>query len=153
MKYQAIRQTWRDMKKRCDYTAHPAYNNYGGKGITYQTTWTEFHNFWSDMQESWFPDATIDRKESDKGYTKENCHWIAKRDQTRTGRLSKRKDNTSGITGIENFRGGFRVLVKIEGKKVTLYRGYDFFEAVCVRKAWEAEQTENPSYPGRRILM
>ena len=41
---------WRSMKQRCMDPNHPAYYNYGGRGITVCQEWAEsFERFWEDM--------------------------------------------------------------------------------------------------------
>lgn len=63
---------WAGIRKRCNNLAHP---NYGGKGISYDPRWESFLLFLADMGEC--PEGyEIDRRESDKNYTKENCRWV-----------------------------------------------------------------------------
>lgn len=136
----------RDMKTRCDKVDHPYYHRYGGRGIAYDPSWSDLKNFAADMLESWFPHASLDRIDNDKGYYKENCQWIERKEQTRTGKQGIRADNTSGHKGVERFRGGYRVVVRLPGyargeaPKKTLYKGPSIEEALRVRKGWEDSQ-------------
>ncbi|SRR5258708_15713370 len=71
--------TWVNMKSRCDNPNSTDYKYYGGKGITYDTQWITFRGFLEDMGDP--PDIlgmkySLDRKDSDKNYNKENCRWV-----------------------------------------------------------------------------
>jgi hypothetical protein len=68
-------QCWADMKVRCDNTTHKWYPYYGGRGITYDEKWKTFEGFWEDMQEGYSDDLTINRRDNDGNYCKENCVW------------------------------------------------------------------------------
>ncbi len=73
-------KSWRNMLRRCTDAKHPSYPNYGGRGITVCEEWKLFINFLSDMGER--PDTkTLDRIDSDKGYSKANCQWMTMREQ------------------------------------------------------------------------
>lgn len=76
-------QIWCSMKQRCFYTKHNRFKNYGGRGITICEEWLDFQNFYQDMYKSYQKhckengerNTTIDRKDFQDNYTKENCHW------------------------------------------------------------------------------
>lgn len=76
-------KAWKTMKARCSNPKHHAYHRYGGRGITVCKEWKEsFSAFTRDMGRR--PEGmTIDRKENDKGYFKENCHWVSVKTQAR----------------------------------------------------------------------
>ena len=66
---------WDAMKQRCNNPKHKAYKNYGGRGITVGEEWILFSNFYRDMGDRPTPLHTLDRKDNEKGYYKENCRW------------------------------------------------------------------------------
>lgn len=67
---------WCSIKARCYNTAHPHYLHYGGSGITMCDEWQDdFSAFYRDMGPRPSPEHSIDRRENDKGYDKDNCHW------------------------------------------------------------------------------
>lgn len=81
---------WIDMKTRCDNPNNKSFIRYGGRGITYCEGWESFQGFWEDMGESYFENATIERKDNSKGYNPENCTWITIQEQC----LNRTKINT-----------------------------------------------------------
>lgn len=78
--------TWCNMRARCDNSKHPAYKNYGGRGIFYDPRWAVFPNFLEDVGEKPYPEATLDRINNDGPYTKENCRWAERSVQRRNSR-------------------------------------------------------------------
>ena len=67
---------WQAMLQRCKNPNNPKFHIYGGKGITVDEKWKTFEGFWEDMSEGFEEGLTIDRKDSNLGYNKENCRWI-----------------------------------------------------------------------------
>jgi AP2 domain len=65
---------WVGMKQRCNNPNFKHYENYGGRGITYDPRWEKFENFYEDMGNC--PDGLeLDRIDNELGYSKENCQW------------------------------------------------------------------------------
>lgn len=76
---------WEAMKARCLNPKHPAYRHYGGRGIQVCEQWLEFEGFYGDMGDA--PEGfTLERRDVDGGYCKENCTWVSKADQMRNTR-------------------------------------------------------------------
>lgn len=81
---------WRSMLARCDNADHPAYGNYGGRGIRVCESWKEsFDNFWRDMGATYAPGLTLDRKDNDAGYRPDNCRWTDRHAQAQNRRDAK----------------------------------------------------------------
>lgn len=75
-------ESWTAMKARCGDVKHPAFHRYGGRGIMICDRWSIFENFLEDMGER--PEGkTLDRKENDLGYSKDNCQWSTGKVQSR----------------------------------------------------------------------
>ncbi len=67
---------WEAMKARCNRKTTINFKHYGGKGISYDPRWNDFSLFWQDMTEGYADNLTLDRKDSTKNYSKENCRWV-----------------------------------------------------------------------------
>lgn len=65
---------WRAMRQRCESPDHPAYINYGARGVEVCTRWKKFENFFADMGDR-PPGLTLERKDNSKGYSPDNCIW------------------------------------------------------------------------------
>lgn len=79
---------WLAMRSRCGVKTNPAYKNYGGRGIAVCARWQQFENFLADMGER-PPQLSIERIDNNLGYSKENCKWGTRLEQTRNTRTTK----------------------------------------------------------------
>jgi len=85
---------WLCMKQRCLNPKQPAYMHYGGRGITLCNEWKGFMNFKEDMYKSYInhvelfgeKNTSIDRRNNEKGYRKENCRWATAKQQRNNSR-------------------------------------------------------------------
>jgi hypothetical protein len=78
-----IYMVWRAMHTRCYNPNHRAYPWYGGKGIKVCERWHNAQNFIEDMLEGYEPGLTLDRKRSAEDYSKDNCRWKTKSENSR----------------------------------------------------------------------
>jgi len=90
---------WQNMRLRCNNPKHNRYSTYGGKGIKVCQEWeNSFTKFWLDMAIDYTEEMTIDRIDSNKGYTRENCRWVTLKENSSRSRatVTKQIDVNSG---------------------------------------------------------
>lgn len=80
--------TWWGMKKRCSSKTNVNYKHYGAKGIKVCDEWLDFWTFIKDMGPRPSPKHSLDRLDSKKGYSKENCRWATQQQQVENRRIS-----------------------------------------------------------------
>lgn len=79
---------WAHMIQRCTNPNHPAWKNYGGRGITVCERWREsFAAFFADMGQR--PTGLfLDRTDNDGNYEPGNCRWTTRSVNNRNRRDS-----------------------------------------------------------------
>jgi hypothetical protein len=80
---------WQNMIYRCHVPSSPAFILYGGRGITVCDRWRHsFENFLADMGKRPVG-KTLDRRDNNSGYRKENCRWATGKEQSRNCRSNR----------------------------------------------------------------
>ena len=82
----AIRQCYYNMRKRCYSPNFKSYKDYGGRGITICEEWSTFQGFLDDMLPTHKPGLSIERKDVNGNYCKDNCCWESKKIQANNTR-------------------------------------------------------------------
>jgi hypothetical protein len=85
---------WKNIKQRCNNVNNTHYKDYGGRGIIYDPRWEDFLEFKRDMYFKYLyakkqlkiKNPSIERKDVNGNYCKENCTWIELIDQAKNKR-------------------------------------------------------------------
>jgi hypothetical protein len=101
--YPETKVCWHSMHLRCYYTKHVAYKDYGGRGIKVCARWHRdnpkgWENFLKDMGPRPTVNGeqlTLDRKDPDGNYEKDNCRWADKLTQANNQRRHKQPKTTT----------------------------------------------------------
>ena len=74
---------WSNMIQRCSNPKNDNYHLYGAKGVAVCEEWKDFSVFSKWAMESGYSDnLSIDRIETNKGYSPKNCRWATPQEQT-----------------------------------------------------------------------
>lgn len=98
-----IHRTWNTMMTRCYNQNHEFYYLYGGRGVDVCDEWKGsnpkgFSNFYDWAMKSGYEEhfmsngrnfLTLDRIDTDKGYSPDNCRWIPNKEQQNNKRADK----------------------------------------------------------------
>lgn len=112
---------WKSMMSRCNNIKNISYKHYGVRGITICKEWYDVKNFIEDMYPSYQDGLTLDRKENDKGYSKDNCRWANKSTQQRNKRKLQ-SNNTSGYRGVTFYKRDkkYKAQIQLKLKKISI---------------------------------
>lgn len=80
---------WKNMQRRCRNEKDASFFRYGARGIDYDNSWEDFEVFYNDMGRRPSPKHTLERKNNDLGYSKENCCWETRKAQARNFRHNR----------------------------------------------------------------
>ena len=137
------------MLRRCYNPVDAAYRYYGGRGITVDPEWHHFRNFARDMGIPPDLSLTLERKDNDQGYSKENCVWATRSQQALNRQTFK--TNSSGRSGVIKLSNiswtarfdyeGVRYIIGRFATKAESILARDHFESLFLRDKERALQT------------
>ena len=90
MSKEPIYAVWNMMLQRCNLSTNKQYADYGGRGVKVCEEWHKFENFYADMGNPPFKGASLDRKDNNLGYNKENCRWADRDTQNNNTRKTSK---------------------------------------------------------------
>lgn len=113
--------SWANMRQRCTNPQNEEWVNYGGRGIQILDGWEDFQRFYADMGDC--PTGySIDRKDVNAHYCKENCRWSDNGVQSHGRRKLVYKNTTtvSRFIGVVWHKASCRWRVKLVFKGKTI---------------------------------
>ncbi len=78
-----IYKVWKSMLTRMFYKSSGCYHRYEGRGLTMDSRWKNFEDFYSDMGDPPFEGATLERVDNSVGYWPKNVVWATRKQQAR----------------------------------------------------------------------
>ena len=134
IKYRRIYKIWQGIRQRCNNPNDKDYEDYGGRGIRVCEEWdksSEAFVRWA-LENGYADNLSIDRIDTNSGYSPENCRWSTKKEQAHNRKSTHfitRNGETHNITEWAKILGVKRSLLLNR-----LYRGWDEQEIFDTRK-------------------
>lgn len=108
--YEKLHSVWTNMRERCNNPTSEKWERYGGRGITVDPAWDNFRAFAEWAENSGYAEGlTIDRIDNDRGYSPDNCRWIAdlenllNRGRYLSTPLAKALDRRAALDGTDTY--------------------------------------------------
>lgn len=153
-----IYSEYKSMLGRCYCKSHTSYPKYGAKGVIVCDEWLNnfmaFHD-WA-MSHGYTDELTLDRLDSTKGYSPDNCRWATYAEQN--SHLAMLKTNKSGYKGVcWNKRSNrWLVVISINNKSKRIGEYNTQKEAIRARNAYigkhRLKNHEKIVYDGEKII-
>ena len=108
-----LKNAWNNMKARCTRESYHHYSDYGGRGISFSKEWESFEKFCEDVGEPSDMKMELDREDTNKDYSKENCRWVTKQINLANRRSWNKNGLPRGVRPVGNM---FQASITIGGK-------------------------------------
>lgn len=141
-----LHRIWIQMKQRCNNPKADSYCKYGGRGIKVCNEWNNKENGFLNFREwacnnGYSDELSIDRIDTLKGYSPENCRWVDKEIQTLNRKVKPGKSGCVGVTA--NKKGGWIAQIYFKGERIYLGTHRKLEDAIKARKEAEIKYFKN----------
>ncbi len=111
--------TFNHMLDRCYNTKNKSFRFYGAKGVTICDEWLTNPKSFEDwaLVNGYADNLTIDRIDSYKGYSPENCRWVSASDNAKW----KKSTNSFTVNGITDSGRGWATRLSVGPNYINLY--------------------------------
>lgn len=148
-------ETWRNMRSRCNKTYANKYKYYGGKGIKVCPEWdNDFKSFkeWA-LKNGYTDEMTIDRIDSNKDYSPDNCQWLTMEEHQEKSLKDRRLNLQKNCFAKE----GGSNMSKIKEARISANLTQDAMEEKLgipkrTIQDWEAGRRNPPEYVERLVI-
>lgn len=132
---------WQGIRARCANLNDPYY---GGRGIQLSPEWENYSNFIADMGRRPSPKHEIERVDNNKGYSKDNCKWVTRKEQAN----NKRNNRLLTVKGTTKTMSQWAEIARLDCRTIhrRLGLGWDSEKAIFAPKrghgpSWKEQTT------------
>lgn len=120
---------WCSMIQRCENPNDESFANYGARGIAVCGRWRgSFPTFLADLGERPTPFHTLERRDNDRGYEPNNCHWATRDEQNNNQHKTRRLTWNGETHTIRDWAA--RIPMSYQALRQRVYKGWPAHRAL-----------------------
>lgn len=132
-------RAWLEMRQRCLRPGSAHYHRYGGRGIGICPSWNSYEQFRLDMGVCPLG-QTLDRRRNNEGYSKSNCRWATREEQSNNRECSVLRPLWGEKKSLAQWSRDPRCLVNYGALRKRVYCGWPLELAMTyTAKHWPKE--------------
>lgn len=131
-----IYHIYNGMKSRCENPKNHAYHWYGARNIKVSNEWSDFQSFqtWA-LNNGYADNLSIDRIDTNKSYSPDNCRWVDMKVQNNNRRNNKRIEYKGEVKTLSEWCDTLKIPMKRTSYRLT--HGWTVEDAFEVKKLGE----------------
>lgn len=123
-------RAWTSMIRRCTDPRSDVYPDYGGRGITVCERWMSFPDFFADMGKKPSRLYSLERRDNNAGYDRENVFWGTAKEQARNQRRTKKYELDGEVRPLGEWADQFGIARPLVLSRIT--SGWTLREALTL---------------------